>query len=63
MPAYFASAIDILRARSMILKGVTLSAHVVIGADSVVAKDVPADSFAAGNSARIFVTISNPNLQ
>jgi maltose O-acetyltransferase len=47
----------------MIFKGVTLSAHLVIGAGSVVAKDVPADSFAAGNSARIVGTISNPKLQ
>jgi maltose O-acetyltransferase len=47
----------------MILKCVTLGAHVVIGADSVVTRDVPACSFAAGNSARIVGTISNLKLQ
>jgi len=47
----------------MILKGVTLGAHVVIGADSVVTRDVPAYSFAACKSARIVGTISNSNLQ
>ena len=45
-------------ARSMILKGVTLGDRVVIGAGSVVTKDVPAYSIAAGNPARIVGTIS-----
>jgi len=49
--------------RSIILKGVTLGDRVVIGAGSVVTKDVPAYSIAAGNPARIVGTIPNPNLQ
>ena len=50
-------------ARSIILKGVTLGDRVVIGAGSVVTKDVPAYSVAAGNPARIVRTPPNPNLQ
>ena len=50
-------------ARSIILKGVTLGDRVVIGAGSVVTKDIPAYSVAAGNPARIVRTIPNPNLQ
>jgi acetyltransferase-like isoleucine patch superfamily enzyme len=50
-------------ARSIILKGVTLGDQVVIGAGSVVTKDIPAYSIAAGNPARIVRTIPNPNLQ
>ena len=49
--------------RSIILKGVTLGDRVVIGAGSVVTKDVPAYSIAAGNPARIVGAIPNPNLQ
>ena len=50
-------------ARSIILKGVTLGDRVIIGAGSVVTKDVPAYSIAAGNPARIVGTVPNPNLQ
>ena len=46
----------------MILKSITLGAHVFIGAGSVVTKDVPAYSVAAGNPARIVGTVPNPNL-
>jgi acetyltransferase-like isoleucine patch superfamily enzyme len=47
-------------ARSIILKGVTLGDRVIIGAGSVVTKDVPAFSVAAGNPARIVGTIATP---
>ena len=47
-------------ARSIILKGVTLGDRVIIGAGSVVTKDVPAFSIAAGNPARIVGTIATP---
>jgi acetyltransferase-like isoleucine patch superfamily enzyme len=60
MPAYFASAFDILGARSMILKGISLGAHGVIGAGFVFNKDALAFSRAAGNPARIVGTIATP---
>ena len=47
-------------ARSLILKGVTLGDRVVIGAGSVVTKDVPAYSIAAGNPARVVGSIATP---
>ena len=50
-------------ARSIILKGVTLGDRVIIGAGSVVTKDVPAYSIAAGNPARVVGTTPNSNLQ
>lgn len=40
-------------ARSIILKGVTLGEGVIVGAGSVVTKDVPAWTIVAGNPARI----------
>ena len=40
-------------ARSIILKGVTIGDRAVIGAGSVVSKDVPSDCIVAGNPARI----------
>ena len=46
--------------RSIILKGVTLGDRVIIGAGSVVTKDIPAYSIAAGNPARIVGTIATP---
>ena len=50
-------------ARSIILKGVTLGDRVIIGAGSVVTKDVPAYSVAAGNPAHVVRTLPKPNLQ
>lgn len=38
---------------AVILPGVTIGARAVIGAGSVVTKDVPSDSFAAGNPCRV----------
>ena len=39
--------------RSIILKGVTIGARSVIGAGSVVTKDIPADCIAAGNPCKV----------
>jgi acetyltransferase-like isoleucine patch superfamily enzyme len=46
--------------RSIILKGVTLGDRVIIGAGTVVTKDIPAYSIAAGNPARIVGRIATP---
>lgn len=43
---------------AMILKGVTIGDNVVIGAGSVVTKDIPSDSVAAGNPAKIIMSIA-----
>jgi acetyltransferase-like isoleucine patch superfamily enzyme len=40
-------------ARAIILKGVTIGDHAIIGAGAVVTKDVPANHLAAGNPARV----------
>lgn len=40
-------------ARSIILKGVTIGDRAIIGAGSVVTHDIPADSIAAGNPAKV----------
>lgn len=40
-------------ANSIILKGVTIGARSIIGAGSVVTKDIPADCIAAGNPCRV----------
>ena len=39
--------------RSIVLKGVTIGARSIIGAGSVVSKNIPADCIAAGNPCRI----------
>lgn len=43
----------LIGARCIILKGVTIGDRTVIGAGSVVTKDIPADCIAAGNPAKI----------
>ncbi len=40
-------------AQSIILKGVTIGARSIIGAGSVVTKDIPADRIAAGNPCKV----------
>jgi len=42
-----------LAANVIVLGGVTIGARSVIGAGSVVTKDIPADSFAAGNPCKV----------
>lgn len=43
---------------SIILKGVTIGARSIIGAGSVVTKDIPADCVAAGNPCRVIKMIN-----
>lgn len=43
----------LIGARSIILKGVTIGHGAVIGAGSVVAKDIPANCIAAGNPCKV----------
>ena len=48
-------------ARSIILKGVTIGARAIIGAGSVVSKDVPSDCIVAGNPAKVIkYLVDNP---
>ncbi|MCH4017747.1 MAG: hypothetical protein LKE74_04740 [Prevotella sp.] len=42
-----------LGANCLILKGVTIGARTIIGAGSVVTKDIPADCIAAGNPCEV----------
>ena len=46
-------------ARSIILKGVTIGRHSVVGAGYVVLKDVPDNCIVAGNPAKIIKNLSN----
>lgn len=43
-------------ANSLILKGVHIGARSIVGAGSVVTKDVPSDTIVAGNPAKIIKT-------
>lgn len=42
-----------LGANVMVLKGVKIGARSIIGAGSVVTRDIPSDCIAAGNPARV----------
>lgn len=42
-----------------VLKGVTIGEHSIIGANSVVTKDIPANSIAAGNPCSVIRTINS----
>lgn len=44
-------------AHSIILKGVTIGARSIIGAGSVVTRDIPADCVAAGNPCKVIKTL------
>lgn len=44
--------------RCIILKGVHIGDRCIIGAGSVVVKDIPADSIAAGNPCRVIKKIN-----
>ena len=44
---------------SIVLKGVTIGARSIIGAGSVVAKDIPADCIAAGNPCKVIKQINH----
>ncbi len=46
---------------AIVLPGITIGDRVVVGAGSVVTKDVPSDCVVAGNPARIVKTLEDPN--
>jgi UDP-2-acetamido-3-amino-2,3-dideoxy-glucuronate N-acetyltransferase len=45
-----------------LLCGITVGENAIVGAGSVVTKDVPANTIVAGNPARIIKTVDEPNL-
>lgn len=51
----------LIGAKCIVLKGVTIGARSVIGAGSVVVKDIPADCIAAGNPCKVIKYLSNKN--
>jgi UDP-2-acetamido-3-amino-2,3-dideoxy-glucuronate N-acetyltransferase len=48
---------------AVLLCGITVGENAIIGAGSVVTKDVPADAVVAGNPARVFKYLKEPVLQ
>lgn len=46
-------------AQSIVLKGVTIGARSIIGAGSVVTKDIPADCIAVGNPCKVIRSLNN----
>ena len=48
----------LIGARCIVLKGVTIGARSIIGAGSVVVKDVPADCIAAGNPCKVIRNVT-----
>jgi maltose O-acetyltransferase len=50
-----------ITSRCIILAGVTIGDNSIIGAGSVVTKDIPANSFAAGNPARVIKMLDHRN--
>lgn len=46
--------------RSIILKGVSIGENAVVGAGSLVTRDVPANTVVAGNPARVIKTLDDP---
>lgn len=49
----------LIGARCIILKGVHIGSRTIIGAGSVVTKDIPADCIAAGNPAKVIRMLNN----
>lgn len=47
----------LVRARCIILKGVTIGARSIIGSGSIVTKDIPSDCIAAGNPCKVIKSI------
>jgi maltose O-acetyltransferase len=50
-----------LGVRVIVLKGVTIGDNSVIGAGSVITKDIPANCLAAGMPGRVIRTFADPN--
>ena len=48
----------LIGARTVVLKGVKIGARTIIGAGSVVTKDIPEDCIAAGNPCRVIKKVN-----